>query len=319
MLNKKSITGVFKRSEVVIAFVVVALTTIVTIYNPKFLSPINMSSMLNYISFTGMIAIPMVFLLVAKVMDLSVGAVTGFLSAILAILCKNLGFSPLLSVLIILVLGAVIGFINSYLIVNIKINSFIATIAMMYLYRGLMQVVMGGRNIGELPKKLITPSSIEFLGLNLNVYVYIIIIFIGWFFLQKTAFGKNVYIIGNNEEIATTSGINYKQTMSLLYTVTGITCAICAYFITIQYRVASIVTGVGWEFEVISGCMLGGCSMYGGKGTIAGGVLGIAFMTLLRYSLQTFNIDSGYQIVITGFVLTISVLIDTIRAKKLVA
>ena len=162
----------------------------------------NITSILNYMSFTGMIAIPMVFLLVAKVMDLSVGAVTGFLSAILAILCKNIGLSPIVSVAIIILLGLIIGYINGLLIVQFK-NKRIHTYNCNDVFIQRFDAgCFGGRNIVQLPETLIAPSSISLLGLNLNIYMFIFIAIIGWFILQKTAFGKNVYIIGNNEVIA---------------------------------------------------------------------------------------------------------------------
>jgi ribose transport system permease protein len=313
-----AVLSIARQPEFVMLAATVLLTLVVTIRQPLFLSPMNVISILTYVSFTGMIAIPMVLLLVARMLDMSIGAVTAFLSAILAILCKNLGVNPYLSLMVIVAVGLAVGLLNGFLIINFRINAFILTLAMLFLYRGLVQVIQVGRNIVKLPRALLAPAEIQPLGLPLSVYALVLIVVAGWVVLHRTPFGKNVYILGNSEVIAVTSGINIGRTVRTLYMLVGAVCAVCAYFVTIHYRVANVTTGTGWEFEVISGCMLGGCSMYGGKGTIAGGILGILFMTVLRYTLQTFNIVSGYQIVVTGVVLVFSVLIDTLRMKRLV-
>ena len=316
--SMKLFMDILRQPEFVIFIAILLLTLIVTVKEPKFLSVMNITSILNYVSFTGMIAIPMVLLLVAKMMDMSIGAVTAFLSAILAILSKSVGANPYLALLGIIVLGVVIGLVNGLLIVNLRINSFILTLAMLFFYRGLVQVIQVGRNIVSLPRILVAPAEIEAIGLPLSVFAFLLIALAGWILLQRSSFGKDIYIIGNNETIANISGINIRRHIRTLFMIMGGVCAVCAYFVTIHYRVANVTTGTGWEFAVISGCMLGGCSMYGGKGTVLGGVLGILFMTVLRYALQTFNVVSGYEIVVTGFVLILSVMIDTIRTRKLV-
>jgi len=311
------VRNIVRRPEFVIFSIIIILTAAVSIKQPNFISSINIVSIVNYISFTGMIAVPLVLLLVAKMLDMSIGAVTGFLSAVLAVLTKYLGITPIFAVCLILMFGIIIGFINGFLIVKLNINAFILTLAMMYFYRGLMQVIQNGQSITKLPQSLLSVANISILGLTLNIYMFVLVAIIGWFVLQKTSFGKNLYIIGNNDVIAKISGINSNRSIWLLYVAMGLVCAICAYFITLQYRVADVTTGNGWEFSVTSGCMLGGCSMYGGKGTVLGGVLGIMLMSVITYALQAFNVVSGYQVAVTGAVLITAVSIDIIRARKI--
>lgn len=309
--------NIVRRPEFVIFSIIIILTAVVSIKQPNFISAINIVSIINYISFTGMIAVPLVLLLVARMLDMSIGAVTGFLSAVLAVLAKNFGITPVFAVCMVLVLGLIIGFVNGFLIVKLKINAFILTLAMMYFYRGLMQVIEDGQSITKLPQSLLAVAKISIFGLSLNIYMFILVAIIGWFVLQKTSFGKNLYIIGNNDVIAKISGINSNRSIWSLYIAMGLVCAICAYFITLQYRVADVTTGNGWEFSVTSGCMLGGCSMYGGKGTVLGGVLGIMLMSVITYVLQAFNVVSGYQVAVTGAVLITAVSIDIIRTRKI--
>lgn len=310
---------IIRSPEFTIAIALIVLICIVTIKDATFISEYNIVSMLNYASYTGIIAIPLVFILVARYVDLSVGAMMGMLSICLAYFVKNSTMPFAVSILLVLAIGALVGFINGILILKLRISSFILTLAMMYTCRGVMQVVAGGRNIDKLPKDFLMPGDIEIGPVPLNVIFFLLVALVGWIILQKTTFGKSVYIIGNNETIAKTSGINVDKTCIILYVAVGIACAASAYFMTVGYRVGNIASGTGWEFEIQSACMLGGCSMYGGKGTILGGVLGVLFMTVLRYALQVFNWGSGYQIMMIGIVLVVSVLIDLLRTRKLSA
>jgi len=308
-----------KRPEFVLLVALVLLVVVTTIRDNTFINMLNVSSMLNYASFTGIVSIGLVMLLVSGHLDMSIGAVTGLMSILLATFVLEFSFPPFLAFVSILLIGMGIGFFNGFMIVKMKINAFILTLATMFTCRGLIQVISDGRSIIGLPAELVAPAYIRPLGLPLNVYVFLILGIAGWFLLQKTAFGKSIFVIGNNETIAITSGINKQRVSMLLYVITGALCAVSGYFLTVQYRMANITGGVNWEFVVTSACMLGGASMYGGKGTVFGGMLGIMFMTALLYSLQAFRVPGGYQVLITGLVLIISVLIDVTRSKKLSA
>ena len=306
-----------KRPEFVLLVALIVLVAVTTIRDRTFISMFNIASMLNYASFMGIVSIGLVMLLVSGYLDMSIGAVTGLMSALLATFVLEFSFPPALAFLCILLIGMGIGFFNGFMIVKMKINAFIMTLATMFTCRGLTQVIADGSSIIGLPASLIAPAYIRPLGLPLNVYAFAILGVAGWFLLQKTAFGKSVYVIGNNETIAVISGINKQRVSIMLYVITGALCAISGYFLTVQFRMANITGGSGWEFVVTSACMLGGASMYGGKGTIFGGMLGVLFMTAILYALQAFWVPGGYQVLITGFVLIVSVLIDVTRSKKL--
>lgn len=317
--NDQYFQNIVKRPEFVIIAITLVIVAGISIKDNTFIGEFNIISMLNSMSFTAIISVMLVLLLVAGYLDMSIGAVTGLLAVLIATFSKNFGMEPIVAVLLAMGIGAFIGFINGVLIVNFKLNAFIMTLAMMYTCRGLLQVIAQGRNVGNLPEELTYPGGITLLGLPLNVYALIIIAIVGSIILQKTQFGRSLYVIGNNINIATTSGIQHEKIIKILYVVTGAICAISAYFLVITYKSAPIAAGTGWEFEVTAGCMLGGCSMYGGKGTVIGGILGILFMVVLRYALQSFRMASGYQVMITGAILILSVLIGTIRTKKITA
>ena len=309
--------AVIKRPEFVILAITLVIVALVSLNDSTFVSQFNITSMLNSMSFTAIIAVPLVFLLVAGYLDMSIGSVTGLLATLIATFSKDFAIPPIAAFLLAMLVGALIGLTNGFLIVNLKFNAFITTLAMMYTCRGLLQVIAEGRNVVSLPKELTSVGEITLAGLPLNVYAMLIIVVIGAIILQKTRFGKNLYVIGNNKTIATTSGIETEKHIKILYTAIGAICAVSAYFLVASYKQASISAGTRWEFEITAGCMLGGCSMYGGKGTVAGGALGMLFMVVLRYALQTFRMASGYQTMITGAILIVSVLISTLRESKI--
>lgn len=313
----KNITRLLARSEAGIFLATVFVIIIISLRDHTFLSTFNIISILNYISYTGIIAVPLVFLLVSRLFDMSIGSATGLFSMLIAASTKIIGIPVIPAIILVIICALILGFLNGRLVVTWNISAFIVTLATMFVCRGLMQAIGQGRSIGSLPESLVALGNNTILGLPVNVYVFLIIALIGWFVLEFTVFGKTIYTIGNNEEIAKTAGINVESIKKMLFFFTAVACVISAFFMTVNFRSAVIGTGMGWEFQVTAGCMLGGCSMYGGKGTVFGGLLGVTFMAVLSYGFQSLGIASALQIILTGLVLIISVFIDTVRMNKL--
>ncbi|MFV0414657.1 MAG: ABC transporter permease [Oscillospiraceae bacterium] len=327
MLKKRNASNIhtklkafFMRSEFFILMVILLISLLLTLQDSTFISVNNIISMLGTFSFSAMVSIPLAFVLIAKLRDMSIGAVTGMLGAILALLMKTFDLNPFFALFIVMVVGALVGFLNSLLIVNLRISAYIVTLAMMYICRGVHQVLAQARSITGLPSSLTSLAGVKLFGLPLNIYALLLLAVLAYLLLHKTNFGKNVFIIGNNSTIAKTSGIAVERTQRILYIITGCVCAVSAFFLCITYRAANITAGTGWEFEVTAGCILGGCSLYGGKGSVAGALLGMLLMTVIRYALQALRMNtSGYQILITGAILIVSVVVDVTREKKLKA
>lgn len=294
----------------------IVLMIFVTILNPNFIKPSNLINLLRQVSVNALIAFGMSFVILTGGIDLSVGSVLALTSAIFAGLL-GMGVPPMLGVVIALAVGSLLGAINGILITKGKMAPFIATLATMTIFRGLTLVYTGGNPITNFSDafsyKFIGRGYV--LGIPWPVILMIIFFAIAFVILNKTPFGRKTYAIGGNEKASFISGIKTDSVKIKIYAISGFLAAMAGLILTSRLNSAQPTAGTAYEMDAIAAVVLGGISMSGGKGSIAGTLVGALILGTLNNGLNMLGVSSFYQQIVKGIVILIAVLIDRKRNK----
>jgi ribose transport system permease protein len=292
-----------------------ALIAIFGALNPSFLEASNLLNLAVQASPTAVAATGMSFVLIAAGIDLSVGAVM-LVAAALALQMPQSGFSLAMTVGAMLLIGACIGSVNGLLIGGFRAAPVLATLATWYASRALggWAVESGG---GQFPLELTRFAAATVYGIPLSLLITGAIVICAQFILGCTAFGRQLYAVGNNHDYARKAGLDPGQLITIAYIVSGICAAAAAVLILAQGTAVSPSFGSGKEFAVITAALLGGASVYGGRGNVFPATLvGALVVHSVENGLQLVNADPWLPPVITGALLLFAVLIDTARQEK---
>ena len=303
----------------------------ITIYDPRFLS---LSSVINIISLSAAnlpIALGIAGCIILMGTDLSAGRIVGVTACIAASLLQastyagkmfpNLPTFPLFAVFIIVIaIGAAVGFVNGFCTAKFKLHPFIVTLATQLITYGallvyLMQGTNNGQSISGLDERytsFINGSFLRFGGASVPNYVLysLIITVIMWFIWNKTVFGKNMFAVGSNPEAANVSGVNVNRTIILVFVLAGIMYGITGFIEAARIGSNSASTGLNYELDAIAACVIGGVSFVGGIGKIRGVIMGVLLLRIIFVGLTFLGIDSNMQYVIKGLIILVACAID---------
>ena len=303
----------------------------ITVYDPRFLS---LSSIVNIISLSAAnlpIALGIAGCIILTGTDLSAGRIVGLTACVAASLLQASGYAgkmfpalntlPLFLVfLIIIAIGALVGFINGFCTAKFNLHPFIVTLATQLITYGLlliylMQGTNNGQSISGLDTKytnFITGSLFRIGSTSIPSYVLyaLIITAIMWFVWNKTAFGKNMFAVGSNPEAANVSGVNVARTIILVFTLAGVMYGITGFIEAARIGSNSASTGLNYELDAIAACVIGGVSFVGGIGKISGVILGVVLLRIIFVGLTFLGIDSNMQYIIKGLIILVACAID---------
>jgi ribose transport system permease protein len=217
-----------------------------------------------------------------------------------------------------LIVGALVGFINGLLSVKVNIPSFIVTLAMMSVARGIALVLSDGSAVTNLPESVTKISSGRFLGLSLIIWIPIIIIPIIGFLLSRTVLGLNIYSIGGNKEAAILAGVPESKTRIMALTLSGLMAGIAGVISTSRLGVGSPIIAEDLILDAIAAVVIGGTSLFGGIGKISGTIFGVLLIAIIKNGLVLLNVSPFYQRVAIGIVILIASVFDAMgrRNKK---
>jgi len=283
---------------------------------PAFISGRNVSAILRFVSFIGIIAIGQTILLVAGEFDLSVGSVAGLSAVVSAKLMTALAWPVPIALLGGLLMGATIGLVNGTVVVKLRIPAFIQTLGMLFIGQGLIQVVTNGTPVYPLPAIIsqIGAAQIVF-GLGWSFILFIVSALGADFILRRTVFGRNLYATGGNPEVARLVGINTQLYKMGAFIAVGAMAGIAGMFVMADLASGTTSIGSGWELVVIAGVVVGGVSLFGGAGTVAGGMLGVLLLQVVTSGLVVIGIDSNWQQIAVGVIMVMAVGLDIARRK----
>lgn len=280
----------------------------------------------KHVALYGILAIGMTYVIITGGIDLSVGAVVGLGGMIAGGLLQNgltikplgvtLYFSVPLVVLITVLVGALIGIINGFIITRFNVAPFIATLGMMYVARGLANIHSQGATYSDLKGyEALGNQGWSFFGSRVaGIPVGLIILVIMAIFfsilLKRTSFGWHVFSIGGNEKAAKLSGVKVNKIKILVYMISGICAAVVGIIASSQLAASHPATGESWEMNAIAAAVLGGTSMAGGVGTIGGTIVGAFVIGVINDGMVMCGVSEFWQMVIKGLVIVLAVIID---------
>ena len=289
------------------------LITIVTILSPSFLSTKNIFNILRQTSVNGIIATGMTFVILTGGIDLSVGSILAISGAVCASLLAS-GQNIIIAVLAALIIGAMVGFLNGFIITKGKLQPFIATLATMTILRGLTLVYTDGKPItlgsGDLAIKFGQIGGGKIFGIPTPALIMILVFAICTFVLKNTQMGRYTYALGSNEEATKLSWLNTDKIKIAVYTISGILASVAGIIITSRLFSAQPTAGDGYELDAIAAVVLGGTSLTGGKGKITGTIIGALIIGVLSNALNILDVSSYYQMMVKGAVILVAVLLD---------
>lgn len=303
----------------------------IQIYDSRFLS---LSSIVNIISLSAAnlpIALGIAGCIILTGTDLSAGRIVGLTACIAASLLQASGYAnkmfpslptfPIWAVFIaIILIGALVGFINGFCTAKFKLHPFIVTLATQLItYGALLMYLMQGTNNGQSISGLdasytdfITGSMFKIGGVAIPNYIFyaIGITVIMWFIWNKTAFGKNMFAVGSNPEAANVSGVSVSRTIIWVFVLAGIMYGITGFIEAARIGSNSAATGLNYELDAIAACVIGGVSFVGGIGKIRGVIMGVVLLRIIFVGLTFLGIDSNLQYVIKGLIILVACAID---------
>lgn len=274
-----------------------------------FLSMGNVRATLIGMAADTIIAIGMCMLLITGEIDLSVGSTFALVGAITA-LTLIAGWPVPLSIFAGVLTGLVVGLINAFVIEKMKVNFFIATLGMQGIARGITVILSEG-GIAFLPKEFTWLGQATFLSFQLPVWIMLVFVIISAILLSKHRFFRQLYYIGGNVKAAKLSGIDVKKVKFFIYILLGGLAGFAGILSTARFGSAISTAGMGAELRVIAACVIGGCSLSGGEGSIIGVFFGVVFMSLISSALVVANVSVYWQAIITGLVLILAIALDT--------
>jgi ribose/xylose/arabinose/galactoside ABC-type transport system permease subunit len=288
-----------------------ALIIFLSLGTDNFLSAKNLLNVSRQVAFTGIIAFGMTLVIVAAEIDISVGSAIGFGSAALGILVAQSHLSIWLAVTAVILVGTAVGLLAGTLRAKAAVPSFIVTL-------GLFSALRGGAfwMTDALPQSIeddgfAALGSGNWSGIPIPTIIMFAVFGLFWVLANRTAFGRSVYAIGGNAEAARLSGIPVARTRILLFGITGALAAVSGVLQSAQFGSGNPSIGSGVEFDVITAVIVGGASLYGGRGSMVGTLLGVFFIGFLRNGMVLLGVDPYAQGVASGLIVLIAVLIST--------
>jgi ribose transport system permease protein len=220
------------------------------------------------------------------------------------------------AVLLGLAVGAAIGLVNGVVVAVVRINPFIATLAMMSVARGLLLVLTAGNSITGLPSTFILIGQGKLWGVQVPIFICLGFVVVFDFLLRRSRFLRQNYYIGGNEKAAFLCGIPVARMKVCNYTLTGLLAAVAGIVFTARFGAASMTAGKELELKVITAVVIGGASLTGGEGTILGAFLGSCLMALISDAITMLGVDANWNQLVLGLALFTAVLLDTINKRR---
>ncbi len=293
----------------------VGLCILLWILTPHFLTVSNALNVMEQTAINAIVAVGMTYVIVAGGIDLSVGSLVALSGVVLAGALKA-GWSPSLAIVGALAVGAGAGLLNGLVIAFGRLPPFIMTLGMMSVARGAALLVTDGRPISGFDAGFRSIATGRVLGVPAPILLTLAIYVAAHFVLARTRFGRYVYGIGGNEEATRLSGVNVRFHKTMVYVVSGVTSAIAAILLTARLNTAQPIAGIMYELDAIAATVIGGTSLSGGEGGLAGTLIGALTMGVLRNGLNLLGVSSFLQQLVIGVVIIAAVLVDLAMKEK---
>lgn len=288
------------------------------VLSPAFLVPSNLISVAKNVGVYAIMALGMTRLLIGGGVDLSAGSNVAICSVIAAVVIGATG-NTLLAIVATIAVGAFIGAVNGFFVSYVGLLAFIVTLATQMTVRGLAYLVAGGAPVFGVGNDIVFlgQGNIKGIGIPMILVVVILATAVMAFVMSRTSHGRYLYAIGGNAEAAAASGINVKRQLFINYIVMGAICGLAGVIYAGRTNSGLPAGGVGFEFEAIIGCVLGGTSMGGGIGNVVCSIIGVFVVGIINNVMNLCSVNAFWQQVVKGIVILVAVLLDIVTRNAI--
>lgn len=281
--------------------------------NRQFMSTTNARSILRQLSAIGILSVPVALILISDSIDLSLGSIVGLCAVVGIETMNSSGFVP--GIIAFLLVGTLAGMLNGLLISYAKLNPVIITLGTQMLFRGLSLTISKGRS-GVPSAQFLKVFRFEALGMRPEVFILAIVMFLGWWILHRSRFGRYIYATGEDDRVAFLMGVNVRLLRFILHTMAGLTAGVVAIVSVAKIGLSSGSLGQNLTMPVIIAILLGGIDFGGGAGRISGVIVGVLFMGVLEAGLLIMGVPEFVQRVIVGAVMILALYTSSLRRQK---
>lgn len=308
-------TLVISQEGILVVIMIVAVVGLSALSEP-FRSISNFLNQGRMLTEVGLVALPMTFIIITGGIDLSVGSIFGLTAVVLGFAWKNLGLPLELAIVVALATATLAGLINGIIIVRFGVPPLIMTLATLALYRGLAEGIAQARSATGYPEWFYQLGQKDLFGVPTQLWLLLIAIIITGVVLARTPFGRSLYAIGNNEVGARFSGIPVALYKMSIYAFSGFMAGLAGYIFVSRVSTTRSDMGTGLELDAIAAVVLGGTSIFGGSGSIAGTVLGFVLIQLLKNGMALTGVTTDSTIIVIGSVLIFAILVNNFIQRR---
>ncbi len=303
----------FFRWEWILVVLIIFVSILNSFLSPHFLNISNLFDMTFNFLERGFITLIMAFVIISGNMDFSVASTLALSSCIMGLLYRG-GMNIWIAVFLALVFGAAAGFFNGTIITRLKIPAFAATLGTFAFYRGAAWVLLENNAVTNFPVQFTALGQGDLPGTEFPIplLIYILLLIPAAITLHRTTFGRYTFAIGGNKEVSRFSGIQTDRIIRIIFTLSGLISALAGVLMAARYGSVRADIAPDATLDVVTIVVLGGVSIAGGVGTIAGVVLSLFLLGIVRYGMNLINVPPQEQIIITGLLLIFSVFIPQI-------
>lgn len=314
MSKKKGFNFASFYSKYGIFFLFVIMFLLMSIINENFLSGVNITNIARQIVVITILACGEQLMLIAGLIDLSVGSVLALSGCVAASVVVNTGNAPL-AVIVGLIIGLVCGIVNGGILVAFDIPPFITTLATMMIARGAVYVFTDGVPISQLGDAFCWVGQGYIGPIPAPVVIMIIALIITWVILNQTRTGRYIYAVGGNQDAANASGVNIRYIKFFASAFSGLMAGLAGVILMARMNSGQPIAGESYEMDAITAVVVGGTSMAGGVGNIPGTIVGSCIIGIIKNFMNLQNINSYWQQIVQGIIVCVAVIID-VKVRK---
>jgi simple sugar transport system permease protein len=310
------------RAELIPIALLVGAWIVLAFFEQAFVSITNLSNMFAFIPEFGIMALGMTLLLTAGVFDLSIGALFGFVPLLMFTLVNDAGVAPELALVVAIGVAIVVGFANGILVAKVGITSFLVTLGMGLFIRGLALFMSEGfpqkPPQGEtiLGTLLVGTVQIGSFTLYAGLVWFVVLAVVMWFLLERARQGNWITATGGNERAAIARGVNTDNVKIGLFVLSAVLAGLAGIISSWRIDTVYAISGTGYELEVIAMCVVGGTSLYGGRGTIIGTVIGVILLRSIRNGIIVIGVPGLAYNMFVGLIILVAVILQAVAERR---
>ncbi|MCI5077456.1 ABC transporter permease [Oricola sp.] len=311
--------GILRTREFWLAVIVVAMIAATNFRSPGFASPANLAGIFNDTAMLMILALGQMAVILTRSIDLSMASNLALTGMIVALINAAYPAIPVPVLMVIAALcGLLLGAFNGALVWLLGIPAIVVTLGTLTIFRGIIFLIAGGKwvNADAMSTGFVQYTRIEVLGLPLLTWYAIVIAAAFFVMMTRTSLGRAIYAVGINPTASVYAGIDVGRTTFLAFCISGMLAGFCGYLWVSRYVIGSVEVAKGYELTIVAACVIGGISIAGGVGTVAGALLGALFLGVINVALPVINISPFWQMAISGAAIILAVALNARGDKR---